>query len=378
MISSAAVMPGNLVSSARRRPSRRTRTWCVAVCSIVASLTVADAAIVRVLDYNIHRDLGGNDANVSAQPALAKVVNYLRPDIWTMNEVGGNSAGFSAATARAEIIDFVQSDLTIFGANPIEGIDYFVYVAGLNDGFSTNAIVSRYPFLSTQTYSDAGSGFAALRGLVSAFVDLPGEIDAGVFSAHLKALSSTTDAERRQAEANTNAANVATWLSAHAGAAAVVTGDWNETEEAGENSNWSGHRIGDPLPNTGEPYHPVSTMRLPELRDPLPTSIRGDRDTISATNPNARFDYLFYTPEYFALESALVFDTKQYSSNELAALNAANGTSFVAGDSALASDHLPVLVVLDLVPEPGVGPMILWVIVAKVALLPRRFLRPRC
>jgi len=363
----------------RRSPPVRIR-WAAASIGLgifLATIAGAHAAIVRVLDYNIHRDFGGNDPNLGAQPALAKIVNYLRPDVWTLNEVGGNSAGFTNAAARADIIDFVQNKLTIFGSNPQEGIDYFVYVAGISDGFSTNAIVSRYPFLATQTYSDAGGGFNALRGLASAFVDLPGDIDVGVFTAHLKALSSTTDAERRQAEANTNAASVTNWLSGHAGAAAVVTGDWNETEETGENSNWSGHRIGDPLPNTGEPYRPISTMHLASLRDPLPVSVRGDRDTISATNPNARFDYVLYSPDYFSIESALVFDTKQYSSIELAALNAASGTSLLAGDSAAASDHLPVLVVLETVPEPGSISLLAFVFVSVPTLRGRGFHR-RC
>ena len=349
----------------------------IRICIAVACISVGEAALVRVLDYNIHRGLGGSDSNVGAQPALAKIVNYLRPDIWTLNEVGGNSAGFNSANARADIIDFVRTDLTIFGSNPREGIDYFVYVATLHDGFSTNAIVSRYPFFSTQTFSDAGGGFSALRGLASGFVDLPGDIDVGVFTAHLKALSTTADAERRQAEANANAANIADWMSGHAGAATLVSGDWNETEEAGENSNWSGHRIGDLLPNSGQPYRPVSTMRLPSLRDPLPVSIRGDRDTISATNPNARFDYLLYAPDYFSLNSALVFDTKQYTSNELALFNAANGTAFAAADSALASDHLPVLVVLDVVPEPGSASLVVFVAMTGVVLR-RRCFRQSC
>ncbi|HEX5176133.1 MAG TPA: endonuclease/exonuclease/phosphatase family protein, partial [Chthoniobacteraceae bacterium] len=200
------------------------------ICVFLAGISVAQGAIVRVLDYNIHRGFGGTDSNSGAQPALAKIVNYLRPDIWTLNEVGGNSAGFNSAGARADIIEFVTSRLTIFGSNPREGIDYFVYVAALHDGFSTNAIVSRYPFLTTQTFSDAGGGFGALRGLASGFVDLPGEFDVGVFTAHLKALSSTTDAERRQAEANANAANIVNWMSGHAGAATLLSGDWNETE----------------------------------------------------------------------------------------------------------------------------------------------------
>jgi endonuclease/exonuclease/phosphatase family metal-dependent hydrolase len=340
--------------------------------ALFASITVGQAAIVRLLDYNIHRDFGGTDSNTSSQPALAKIVNYLRPDIWTINELGGNSAGFTSAFAHDAIVDFVARTLTIFGSNPREGVDYFVYVSALNDGFITNAVVSRYPFLTTQTFSDAGGGFAALRGLASALVDLPGETDVGVFTAHMKAGNFTSDAERRQAEANTNSANVATWMNAHPNAATLLTGDWNETEETGETTNWSGHRIGDLLPTTGEPYRPVSTMRFPPLRDAPAVSIRGDRDTISASNPTARFDYVVYSPDFFALQSALIFDTKQYTVNELAAINASSGTSLVAGDSALASDHLPVLAIFEVIPEPDVVSLLALVAVSSVLLRWRR------
>jgi len=84
----------------------------------------------------------------------------------------------------------------------------------------------------------------------------------------------------------------------------------------------------------------------------MPVSIRGDNDTIDSTNPNARFDYLLYSGDRLSLSSAMLFDTAQYTSAQLAALNGANGTNFIAADSAGASDHLPVFAVFS-VPEPA-------------------------
>ncbi len=319
------------------------------------AITAQAQTVVRVLHYNIHRDVGGTDSSVASQPALAKVVNHLAPDVWAMNELGGNSSAFNATTAHDTLVAFINANLTIFGPSPLENVNYFVYVgqniAGQADNFIRPAIVSRYPFLATQTYSDANAaaGYPAMRGLVSAHVNLPGAVELGVFTTHLKASSfsdttatSNTNAQKRQAEADTDVGNLQSWLAAHAGDAAVMMGDWNETEEAGETDNWNAGAIGGTLPN-GSVYHPVTTLRGAGFTDPLPLSIAGNRDTIDAASPNARFDYLFYRASHLTYLSGTVFDTKQHSTAQLAALNAASGTSFVAGDSASASDHLPVL-----------------------------------
>lgn len=298
--------------------------------------------VVRVLHYNIHRDVGGTDSNVSSQPALAKVVNYLAPDVWAINEVGGNSTGYNAATARSTLNTFINSQLTIFGPNPQENVNYFLYLGTQTDGYIVQAIVSRYPFLATQTYSDAGGGFGALRGLVSAQVDLPGAVEMGVFTTHLKAFSTTNDASRRQAAAAVDAATLQAWMTAHPGDGAVMTGDLNETEEPADTDNWSDGVIGGTLPN-GSVYHPITTLRGAGLSDAGPVSILGNRDTIDAASPDARFDYLLHRASHLVYLNGSVFDTKQHSAAQLSALNAANGTSFVAGDSASASDHLPVL-----------------------------------
>jgi endonuclease/exonuclease/phosphatase family metal-dependent hydrolase len=207
-----------------------------------------------------------------------------------------------------------------------------------------------------------------------AFVDLPGANELGVFTAHFKAFNSTTDAERRQAEADTDSSNVRNWINTHPSAGAVVAGDFNETEDAGQPANWSGHAIGDLLPNTGELYHPITTMKSPGLLDAMPVSIRGDKDTISSASPSptTRFDYMLFAPENLTLSSGMIFDTKQYTSMQLAALNAANGTSFLAADSATASDHLPLLAVFQVIPEPSTIALFGW---ALISFCPSR--RPR-
>lgn len=338
---------------------------------LLAPLAVLAQTTVRVVDYNIHRDIGTNNPNTAAQGPLAEVINHLEPDIWTINELGGNSAGFSASTARVALSNFIREELTIFGPNPQEGVNFFLYVGTFTDGFTGNAIVSRYPFLSTQSFSDAGGGFAALRGLALAVVDLPGVTDLGVFTAHLKAFNDTNSAERRQAQAKADRDHIASWIAAHGSFGAVLTGDFNESEDPDDATNWSGHRIGDVLPS-GQVYQPITTLKSAGFADPKPLSIRGNKDTIDATSPDARFDYTLYTPGLMSFVGGEVFDTKQYTAAQLAALNQANGASFVAGDSAAASDHLPVLAVFSVIPEPATGAMLLCGVAVLALRKPRR------
>src|SRR4051812_15672159 len=79
-----------------------------AVLLLVATGGSVGARIVdvRVLDFNIHRDIGAADSNIGSQPELAKVVNFLNPDVWTINELGGNGGGFNATTAHDLLSSF--------------------------------------------------------------------------------------------------------------------------------------------------------------------------------------------------------------------------------------------------------------------------------
>jgi len=309
----------------------------MSACAATAQVTV------RVLQSNIHRDIGGSDSNFSAQPALARIINYLAPDVWTINELGGNNVSFSATAAHDYLVAFIRDNVTIFGSSPQENVNYFVYLSSIDDNFETVAIVSRYPFTSTTTYSDANGSFRALRGFPRASINVNGT-DIDIFTAHLKALNSDADAEKRQGEAQVDNSNVRSWLASHGADTVIVTGDWNETEEPDETTNWSGHHLGDLLPNNSEPYRPISIMRSGHF-DPRILSVAGRIDTISSTKPTARFDYTTYAQARFL--GGEVFDTKQYTPEQLAALNAARGTNFSASDSATASDHLPVLAVFQ-------------------------------
>ena len=323
------------------------------LAAVLPALPARAQTVVRVLQYNIHRDIGGTDSNFAAQPALAKVVNFLAPDIWTINELGGNNAGINYTTIHDQLVAFIHDNLTIFGANPQENVNYFIYLGQRTDGHIISGIVSRYPFLSTQTYSDAypAESVPALRGLVGAYVSLPGAVEMGVFTTHMKASSfgddaatSTLNAKKRAGESTADAANLVAWLAAHPGDAAVMNGDWNETEEPNETDNWKVGAIGDTIPATALVYHPVTTLREAGFTDPRAVSIAGKISTIDSASPNARFDYLMYRASHLTYLSGQVFDTKQINAaGQLAALNAANGTAFVSGDSASASDHLPVV-----------------------------------
>lgn len=353
------------------------------LCPKSAAAQSDGSQALRLLTYNIHRDIGGSDSNTASQAPLAKVVNFLDPDVWTINEVGGNNVRYNATTAYNDLVTFINADVTVFGANPQVGRDYYVYFSTINDGYDTSAIVSRYPFLSTQTFSDAGSGFQKLRGLAMAEVNLPGATDLAVFTTHLKSSDSSDNdgnAEKRQAEADADAGNVHSWITSHPGEGVVVTGDWNESEDPSNKLNWSGHQVGDPLPTNGEAYHPISTMKSAGLTDPKPISIKGDSDTISSTSgsPNTRFDYTLFGPGHLAFVSGQVFDLKQYTAAQLAALNAQNGTFFTSTDTANASDHLPVLSIFQVTaaPEPsGIAAMLIGMGALGLIAARRRFLK---
>lgn len=308
---------------------------------------------VSVLQTNIHRDIGGSDSNTSAQSALAQEINYFNPDVWTLQELGGNNVSYNATTAYNDLVAFIQSDITIFGSNPIIGTNFYVSLSSLDDNYDTVAIVSRYPFLSTQTYSDAGGGYSALRGMAMVQIDIPGTVNLDIFTMHLKASSADSDAARRQAEAAANSTSIAGWIARNPNDAVVVTGDFNETTETNESANWSNHSLGDSISINGKntTYNPVATLKAAGLSDPRPVSLNGSIDTISSSSPNTRFDYALYGSN-LTYTSGLVFNSKLYSSMQLATMNAARGTSLTTSTSSTASDHLAVFETFAVVPEP--------------------------
>ncbi|MDD5198432.1 MAG: endonuclease/exonuclease/phosphatase family protein [Terrimicrobiaceae bacterium] len=357
--------------------ARELRGW-IAPALFALAFGLHAQTTFSVLQTNIHRDIGGSDSNVSAQPYLAQQINMLHPDVWTLQELGGNSAGYNATTAYNDLVGFIQSGLTIFGANPKLNLNFYVYLGSIDDGFDTTAIVSRYPILSAQTFSDAGGGYGSLRGLAMTTIDIPGTTNLDVFTAHLKASGSSADAARRMAEADADRASIAGWIANHPADAVIATGDWNETIEAGESANWSGHSLGDPVQLASgitESYNPVAKIKSAGLTDPRPVSIRGDVDTISSNNPNARFDYVMYGSR-LQYAGGQVFDTGQYTANQLAVLNVLHGTTLTASTSASASDYLAVFETFQVVPEPGTLALLGTALLGLACLTARKTISP--
>jgi endonuclease/exonuclease/phosphatase family metal-dependent hydrolase len=63
-------------------------------------LASASATELRIMSWNIERAIGANDPNSAAQPYVAKIANYLKPDIWLLHEVGGNTSAGTPPTKK--------------------------------------------------------------------------------------------------------------------------------------------------------------------------------------------------------------------------------------------------------------------------------------
>ena len=342
-------------------------TFCLA--ALIAPLASAQTDSFGVLQTNIDRDIGPNGPNSSGQSALAQEINYLDPDVWNMQELGGNNSGWTAAGALTSLTTFVKNDLTIFGSNPVLGTNYFVYVGTYTDGYIGNAIVSRYPIVSTASYNDG------LRGLTEATISLPNGANFGDFTTHEKATTDSadvvSDSEKRQSESDTDKANMQSWMNANPASAAVFTADMNEDEDPADKGNYP---AGSVLPN-GETYRPISTILSAGFNDGVPLAVNGYKQTIDSgvTMPNARFDYNFRSNQGgISYQSGLVFNSLDYTSAQLAAMNAARGTALVAATSQDASDHLPVIVSYSIAPAPEPATVVAFVGLAALAIRRRR------
>ena len=109
----------------RRCPPAGLSFLIVAAAAALARVA-GGQTVVRVLDYNIHRDVGNPSSEIAAQPALAKIVKCLAPDVWTINELGGNSPDYNSTTMHNLLAAFID-DYDIFGPAAVEGQDYHLH-----------------------------------------------------------------------------------------------------------------------------------------------------------------------------------------------------------------------------------------------------------
>ena len=299
-------------------------------------LLSAEATELRLMSWNIGRAIGANNPNSAAQPYVAKIANYFKPDIWILHEVGGNSSGWNPLDQEAALISFVQTNLTYYGPNPQPGVNFYVYANRNSDGWISSAIISRYRFLEI---SDADIG-SPNRGLTMGWIDVPGTNGLGVFGAHFKAGGYTNDAVKRQTNAERTRNEVHQWRIRHRRSAYVLGGDLNENEDPDLNSLFD---IGATLPD-GRTYAPISTVKSARLHDHLPIDAQDGKRTYKITTRNSdlrnRFDYLLTSETEWGRDritvlEAVIFNTRRFPDGMLP-------EGFDINDSPNASDHAPV------------------------------------
>ncbi|MCS7190007.1 MAG: endonuclease/exonuclease/phosphatase family protein [Fimbriimonadales bacterium] len=298
------------------------------------AIALAGATEVRILSWNIARAVGANNPRSAQAPYVAKIINHLRPDILILQEVGGDTrTSWNALNQEAALNAFVQNSLTYLGANPQRNRDYFLYVNRIGDGWISNAIISRYPFV---TITDVNIG-APNRGLTIGLINIPGTNGLGVFGAHFDSGGDNTSSANRQTNAENTRNRVREWRVRHRRAAYLLGGDLNENEDP----DLSPIRpINSTLPD-GRLYAPISTVMSARLRDPVPLDGLGGKRTWRVSNTNSdldhRFDYLLVSPDEVGRDrinvlQASIFNTRRFPSGRLPA-------GFEITDSQNASDH---------------------------------------
>lgn len=295
-------------------------------------VALAGATEVSILSWNIARAVGANSPRSAQAPFVAKTINYLQPDIIILQEVGGDTrTSWNALNQEAALDSFVRNNLTYLGTNLQRNRDYFLYVNRLSDGFISNAIVSRYPFLSI---TDVGIG-APNRGLTMGLINVPGTNGLGVFGVHFDSGADNTSSANRQTNAENTRNQISNWRIRNRRAAYLLGGDLNENEDPDLSRVYSGATLPD-----GRPYAPISTVQMARLRDTMPVDALGGKRTwrVSETgNPTRRYDYLMVSPTELGRDrinvlEASIFNTRRFPTGRLP-------TGFELTDSPNASDH---------------------------------------
>ncbi|TAL06234.1 MAG: endonuclease/exonuclease/phosphatase family protein, partial [Verrucomicrobia bacterium] len=291
----------------------------VVVCLVaLVGPTSSRAQQVTVMHWNVHGNLGTFSAQSGPEAlAIARILNYLQPDVFLINEV----ADGAATTNTIAITQWVSTNLPYLASG-----SYYVSVSTESSSIQRNAVISRYPVANTFTYPDVSSG---LRGMFSFQLQLAGTNRLQVFYVHLKCCSDGSSCQTKQDEADLFSGEMADFAATN-GSPYIFAGDLNE-----DNLN--------PECTLSATYHPIDTLitngGLAEFK---PTTLSGEYRTWStASTPSIRFDYILAATNRLAPTSGFVFSTKDWAVHGLYTnASAQNLTS----DSATASDHYSVFV----------------------------------
>ena len=254
----------------------------------------------------------------SAKAKIATVLKDLNADILALQELGGVSAAEDIRSrARRLGLDYPYLEM-------VRGADTNIQVA----------VLSRYPFGASHahtndTYLLSGRRFRVSRGILEVDVRVQDRYSLTVFTTHLKsrrAVPEADEAEMRAAEARILRGKVESRMKREPRANVVVLGDFNDTKDSEAIRTLIGKGAG-------------------RLVDTRPAEANGD----SGVSPNPRWQPRTVTwTHFYGVEDS-------YSRIDYALLNAnaarewvpAETRILVVPDWGLASDHRPLLVVLE-------------------------------
>jgi len=269
---------------------------------------------IRVMQWNVHGNIGTATAQSSTgAAAIARILNYLQPDVLLINEVADGSAD----TNTVSLIQWVAGNLPYLATNA-----YYVSVSTESSSIQRNAVISRYPVLNPVTYPDVSS---SLRGMFSYELQLAGTNRLQIFHVHMKCCSDGNSCQEKQDEAQLFSDDMKAWAATNSGPY-LFAGDLNE-----DNQN--------PECTLSSTYYPIDLLitngGLSEFK---PTTLSGEYRTWSTapTTPSIRFDYVLAATNRLAPISGNIFSSKDWAANGLYT-NASPQN--LATDSATASDH---------------------------------------
>jgi hypothetical protein len=261
--------------------------------SALAHATVRSGSFVRVMQWNVERNLGRLANNNNYAPAsIGRIVNANQPDVLLFNEI--DTQGLTVQQNTDALINWVTNNAFYLGTRP--GQDFYVAISSQSDGFIRNGAISRFPLSGATTYNDG------LRGLHSFEVQVSPANSLQVFHAHLKCCAD--DCGRKQAEAQFDGSVIGAFAATN-GLPYLFAGDWNEEEEKPT-----------PVCTLSDVYHPITTIRtLAGLSEFRPTMLNGEYRTWSTaeTSPSIRFDYMLAASNRLAAESGYVFNSSQWA-----------------------------------------------------------------
>lgn len=302
------------------------------VVSNAAGTTTSKPAMLTVIQPNVngtlslvHYNVKGNfttdwSTNAVQVQAIARQLQYLNPDIITLNEIPNGQ--------RHEMTNW----LTAFFPT------YTLAISPGTDGVLRSGVLSRFPFVRSNAWlvnaslTNFGYHGTYTRDLFETEIAVPGATESvHVFTTHLKSGADADSQQRRAAECSAVSNFFATvFLATNRTRPYLLTGDLNEDINLPMSQNLQAiQRL------TNETGLQLTTPVNPFTLSRITHSIQGNLD--------ARFDYVLPA----GVLSANVIVAQVFRTDLLPTLP----PPLLASDSASASDHLPVQLIFNY-PDP--------------------------